>query len=456
MENKIKVSVIVAVYNAEHFLRQCLDSIAGQTLEEIEIICVNDGSTDSSPAILDEYARRDSRFRIYSKENEGLGGASARNTGLELAGGKYISILDSDDFFESDMLQKAFRRAEDTEADLVVFGGCEYDERNGNICKVNSILNEKALPEKDVFSYRDCQDQIYQISQGMAWNKLYRRTFLQRSHVRFQKVKYTDDAYFTFSHMVLAGRIAVVNEPLCYYRVNSGVSQTDGLADYPDSSYIPYITLKSSLKEWGIYDDVKQSFVNCAAAFLRYFYDKINRFEPFQYLHNRFREEIFRALDISGQREDYFYDKRLFMWYSHVMEYTAGEMAFRCARAYGSGNATGILRFEFPYKQIPRDSRIVLAGAGIMGRYYYTQLVLSGHCNVVLWAEWENPSQLNYIHSYDEVKKAEFDYALVAYVQPGLIEKAVSFLKKTGIPDYKIILGAEDYEITETYENHRD
>lgn len=440
----IKVSVIVAVYNAEKFLQQCLDSIAGQSLHNIEIICVNDGSTDRSLEILEKYAEHDNRFCIYTKENEGLGGAPARNFGLERARGEYISILDSDDFFEPDMLEKACQKADGTGADFVIFGGYEYDDKNGNTYKVPSILDEKAVPDKEIFSYLDCPDKIYQISQGMAWNKLYRRKFLERHNLRFQKIKYTDDAYFTFSHMVLAEKITVVKEGLCYYRVNTGSSQTDGLDKYPDSAYLPYTTLKTSLVEWNIYDTVKQSFMNCAVSFMRYFYDKITTYSSFWYLHDKYRNEVFDKLDIKGQQKDYFYDGRTFLWCQQILENSAGEIAFKSARAHGSEMTTGILRFRFPYDQIPKESKIAIIGAGIMGRHYYSQIMLSGYCDVTAWVEEKNPFQLSYIQSYDVLRDAEFDYVLIAYAQKRLIEKAVLYLERIGKDNKKIIFGGTD------------
>lgn len=438
-----KVSVIVAVYNTGRFLRQCMDSIVGQTLRDIEIICVNDGSTDESLSILNEYAENDSRVRVYTKENEGLGGAAARNYGLERARGEYISILDSDDFFEPDMLEKAVKRADATDADIVVFGGYEYDERNGNTYTVGSILTEKQIPDRKVFSYRDCADGLYQLSQGMAWNKLFRRSFLDKHGLRFQRIKYTDDAYFTFAHMALAERITVLKEYLCYYRVNSGISQTDGLNHYPDSAYLPYMELKKSLIEWGIYDTVKRSFVNCTACFLRYFYDKITRYEPFAYLHNKYREEIFEKLDIADAEQAYFYDSRVWLWTRQVMEQSPGEILLRAARSHGSDATTGILRFQFPYDRIERESRIVLIGAGIMGKHYYSQLMLSGYCDVVCWAERENPFGLAYISRLEDIRTCKFDYAVVAYVQPGLIEPALAILRDMGIGEDRIVMGGE-------------
>lgn len=441
--SEIIVSVIIAVYNAEPFLKQCLDSIVKQTLENIEIICVNDGSTDKSLNILNKFAESDKRIRVYTKRNEGLGGASARNYGLEHANGKYISILDSDDFFELDMLEKAVRRADATNSDIVVFGGYEYDERNGNTYTVASILNEKGIPDMEVFSYQDCADNIYQLSQGMAWNKLFRRSFLEKHGLKFQKIKYTDDAYFTFAHMALAKRITILKEYLCYYRVNSGISQTDGLNSYPDSAYLPYIELKKSLIIWGIYQDVKRSFVNCTACFLRYFYDKITCYDSFAYLHNKYREEIFEKLDIANAKQGYFYDNRVWLWTRQVMDNSAGEILLKAARAHGSDATTGILRFHFPYTRIKRESKIVLIGAGIMGRHYYSQLMLSGYCDVVCWAEQENPFDLTYISKLDEIRKYEFDYAVVAYTQSRLIEPALAVLQDMKIDKNKIIMGGE-------------
>ena len=440
-ESDVIVSVVISIYNAEKYLRQCLESISKQTLRVIEIICVNDGSTDSSLEIIEAFAKSDKRFRVFTKKNEGLGGASARNFGLTKAQGKYISILDSDDFFELDMLEKAVRKAEETNAEIVVFGGYEYDDKNGNTYKVASILNEKAIPEKIVFSYRDCANKIYQISQGMAWNKLYRRTFISKYNIQFQRIKYTDDAYFTFAYMVLADKITVLKEYLCYYRVNTGINQTAGLANYPDSAYLPYIELKKSLIHWGIYDVVKRSFINCAVSFMRYFYDRIERYTPFCYLHDKYRNEVFNALDINVQTIEKFNDKRTYIWCKQVMEHSAGELLFKTARSYGSENTTSILRFPFPYDKISRHSKIVIVGAGIMGRHYYSQVILSGYCDVVSWVEQENPFQLSYIQDYSRLRNITFDYALIAYAQPRLIENAISYLKNIGTVENKIILG---------------
>jgi len=439
----LKVSVIVAVYNTGKYLRQCLDSIVNQTLRNIEIICVNDGSTDNSLDILNEYAALDKRIKVVSKENEGLGAAPARNLGLTMIRGEYVSVLDSDDFFELDMLEKMVQKAEETGADIVMCAGMEYDNRNGCKIKVQSILNQNIIPEKTVFSHKDYPNSIYQLTGGMAWNKLFRRTFLDKHNLRFQRIKYIDDAYFTFANMALAEKIAIVNEPLAYYRIYSGSSQTDGLDAYPESSYLPCVELKKSLIDWGIYETVKRSFVNCAASLIRYIYDKIGTFEAYEFLHNKLRDEIFSALDISNQPKDFFHDFRMYQWQKQVSENSAGKLAFMAARALSCGNTTTALRFKIP-SSIPANSKIVIFGAGIMGRHFYSSIISSTHCDVVLWCGSEYLGKFSYIRDISEVNNVEFDFVLIAYTQPHLIKNAIDYLNSMGVPNEKIILGGID------------
>ena len=118
------VSVILPCYNASRHLRQCLDSILRQTLSSIEILCVDDGSTDDTLSILRDYQSTDPRIRVICQENAGAG--AARNAGLALSSGTYLSFLDADDFFEPDMLEKAVAAAEEYRADYVVFRSDRY------------------------------------------------------------------------------------------------------------------------------------------------------------------------------------------------------------------------------------------------------------------------------------------------------------------------------------------
>ena len=139
------MSVIIPVYNIERHLRQCLDSVTGQTLTELEIICVDDGSTDGSPEILADYAQRDGRFQIITQPNTGPG--VARNTGMDRATGEYLIFLDSDDWFEPDFLERMVAKAKETGADVTICRAVEFDTQTGRELPSEWMLKTEGLPK---------------------------------------------------------------------------------------------------------------------------------------------------------------------------------------------------------------------------------------------------------------------------------------------------------------------
>ena len=206
------VSVIVPVYNSEKYLRQCLDSIVNQTLKDIEIICVDDGSTDGSAAILNEYAIRDKRIKVLYRQN--LSAGQARNTGMDVATGEYLSFLDSDDFFEPDMLEKLYLAAKSKNADMSMCNARKYDDTR------HRFLPLEAFPAKtpDVITATDKNINFYDFIIPAAWNKLFRRTFVTDYNLRFQDIKFCNDIGFSFCAAAAAQKIAIVREALINYR----------------------------------------------------------------------------------------------------------------------------------------------------------------------------------------------------------------------------------------------
>lgn len=435
-----KVSVIIPVYNVEKYLRQCLDSVVNQTLKDIEIICVNDDSPDNSLEILNEYAAKDSRIKVFSKENEGLGAASARNLGLDNATGEYLSILDSDDFFDLEMLEKSYNKAKATNADVVVFGAYRYDENTEQISVIEYLLNKKYLPEHDLFSHKDWGEFIFQITYAAPWNKLFKREFIENHKIRFQRVKIIDDFYFTQLSIALAEKITVLPEYLCYYREGTGVSQTDSLSISPDSSWMALAKLKESLVECNIYDEVKQSFVNIAARILRNNCDNKGVYSLFEDLYNKCKTELFDLFDITGKPKEYFYDERVYDWCCMVSTHSAGELAFESARAYGSKNTTAVLRFELPKGKIPKGCKLAIIGCGVAAKFYYSQILLSDYCDVVVWVDKNGSEKLNSVKKFEDLASGEFEYALITYTQQKLIDEAKEYLKAMGIREDNVIL----------------
>lgn len=218
IQNKIKytpkVSIVVPVYNVEPYLEECLNSIIKQTLKEIEIICVDDGSTDNSLKILQEYAKKDKRFTIITQKN--LYAGVARNAGLSVAKGEYLSFLDSDDFFEPKMLEKMYKKAIKEKADICV---CEFDIFIDGKCVSNMHrgINKKYINGNSTFKPDDIK-YLYSFTNPAAWNKLYQHDLLKMYNLRFQNLFSCNDIEFTFSALSMSSKITVVPEILLHYR----------------------------------------------------------------------------------------------------------------------------------------------------------------------------------------------------------------------------------------------
>ena len=145
-----KITVLVAIFNAEKYLHKCLDSLVDQTLQDIQIVCINDCSTDSSRSIVESYASKDNRFVLINLD-ENKGQAVARNMGLEVADGEYITMLDSDDWFESDSLEKAYFAAKNSDADCVLFRLVQYYEENGRVEEYRNRTDKISFSGEDAF-----------------------------------------------------------------------------------------------------------------------------------------------------------------------------------------------------------------------------------------------------------------------------------------------------------------
>lgn len=217
-----KVSVLVPVYNVEKYLKKCLDSILKQTLKDIEIICINDGSTDSSLTILEEYSKKDSRIKIINKPNSGYG--NSMNIGLDSAIGEYIGIIESDDFADSKMFETLYNIAKTKEADIVKSDWYCYWTKGNSDIKANAVPKELS---GRVFS---AKDKLFVLKmQPAIWSGIYKREFLKSKNVRFLETpgaSYQDTGFY-FKAMMQASSIIFTSEAFVHYRqdnLNSSVN----------------------------------------------------------------------------------------------------------------------------------------------------------------------------------------------------------------------------------------
>ncbi|WP_304708931.1 glycosyltransferase family 2 protein [uncultured Rikenella sp.] len=211
MMKEYKVSVIVPCYNAEQFLTRCLDSLVNQTLEGIEIICVNDASPDNGIAILRDYeARYPNVVVIDLKENVRQGGA--RNRGIEIARGEYIGFVDADDWTASDMYEKLYIRAKETGADVIACGYDTIDSTGKQLCQDHPVNLGIGGPVTQ-------SDLI--IQSGSIWGKLIAKELLIQSGLRFPEQIFYEDNYFNAILGTLIQHYEVIPEPLYHYYVNT-------------------------------------------------------------------------------------------------------------------------------------------------------------------------------------------------------------------------------------------
>lgn len=242
----IKVSVIIPIYNEEKYLEECLKSVVGQTLREIEIICVNDGSTDDSKYIMDEYAKKDSRIKAIHKENTGYG--NSVNCGLEVATGEYIGIVESDDTISKEMYKTLYSLSEEGTVDIIKgnFWNCYYDTENKNT-PVNIYVNQERDGVVEM-------DEPFTLSQNpeilwghpSIWSAIYRREFLENNQIKFieEEGASWEDNLFFHETLCKAKGIVWINKPLYYYRKNNPYSSSNCQKD----SSIPFVRMKQNLE----------------------------------------------------------------------------------------------------------------------------------------------------------------------------------------------------------------
>ena len=205
-----KVSVIVPVYNVEKFLPRCLDSIINQTLKDIEIICINDGSPDNSLQILEDYAKKDSRIRIINQENSGP--SVSRNKGILMAQGEYIGFVDSDDWLDVDFYEKLYAAAQKYDADIAACGIKVYRKYS----RVNYML--KYTKESCV---DDLERKLYLCDVPETcnvWNKIYRTTFIKNNNIEFEVgINFGEDVSFTMEALYFSENLVTIPNTLYNY-----------------------------------------------------------------------------------------------------------------------------------------------------------------------------------------------------------------------------------------------
>lgn len=271
-----KISVIIPIYNGGNYLRDCLDSILMQTLDDIEILCIDDASTDPTGSILSEYQKRDSRILIVTnQQNQGAG--ISRNIGLNMAKGKYVIFLDGDDVFEPDMLQETYQRAETYKADVCVFREDQfYESIQEHMSYPYSRSISKSLEEQGAFGPERIKDIIFNLWNGWAWDKLFLRKFILDNKLSFQEMRSSEDGFFVHAALAISKRITFLNKVYVHHRINRSSSLSNSRDSSWECCYIYLQGLRKYLIDKKLFSCFEKSFMNWAADFLYWNYWSLN------------------------------------------------------------------------------------------------------------------------------------------------------------------------------------
>ena len=305
----IDISVVIPVYNIEKHLDETLSSVIKQTKSDIEIICVDDGSTDSSKDILYKFALSDSRIKVIDQVNSVAG--IARNTGLKHATGKYVAFLDSDDVYEIDMLEKMYDKAEKYNLDVVVCRSDKFTNTIDDAVSNNGCIKKYLLPEQEVFSSFDIKKNFFMIFIWWPWDKLFKKAHIEKLAIEFQGLRTTNDLFFVAASVVAADRISYIDDVLVHHRVGNKHTLSVTREKSWDCFKIALDKLKEFLVDKDLYLRFQRDFINYCLHFSLWHLETITG-KSFFLLYEKLGQEWFKELEMLKQPISFYYDRGLY------------------------------------------------------------------------------------------------------------------------------------------------
>lgn len=306
-----KVSIIVPIFNNEDYLRECLESIRNQSFKYFEVICVDDGSTDSSARIVDYFAKKDLRFHYLFQQNQGAG--SARNLGIEKSRGEFLMFLDGDDIFEPEFVEKMYEKVYTYDADIAI---CKANKLRGTEIKKARYIDFNILQGRKSLKLSEIPEKAFQIFQLVPWNKIYRADFVKKEGIRFQNLKNSNDTFFVGSCLLLAKKISIVNKALVNYRIHetSLVRKKD---EYPLCFLEALAAIKQLMLKKEIFSTYEKSYINRVVDNIFWNYRQIK--EETQRQINSEVIAFCKSEKLDKYDRDYFFDPKAYDFIKELM-----------------------------------------------------------------------------------------------------------------------------------------
>ena len=307
-----KVSVIIPVYNVEKYIRQTLDSVVNQTFKDIEIIIVDNKSTDKTLEIIEEYAKNDKRFVIY-KNSENLKQGIARNFGVQMARGQYIFFIDGDDYMELNAIERLYEKITETDSDITICTWNQFDDLTGKIDKNHVYAKLKQIPEEfdnKTFNWRDIKYSVFWQT-SVPWDKMYKREFLIKKDVKFPGEIFFEDNVFVYDALFKAEKISILREDLILYRCNRKNAVTNS-RNHIFFDYLKIFNLiGDNLKKIGLFDEMKYYYWDYKVITLYWWFMKIRL--PYKKKFFNMMKYDFKHLDMEESDKEFVRNRTLFL-----------------------------------------------------------------------------------------------------------------------------------------------
>ena len=382
--DRVSISIIVPVHNVDQYLRKCLDSIIAQTYDDFEVLLIDDGSEDQSGIICNEYEARYTYIHAYHQENAGV--VRAREKGVYFARGKYLSFIDADDWIEPCFLQKLMENMDKYDADIVITGHSQDTE--GQKRKVKNNIEAGVYEDEALSSFYKKMLQYntsYEFGvEPFLWNKLFKRElFMICARGLDPEIREAEDAAIVFPYLLHSRKIVVTEDCLYHYVYRKSSATNERKFNY---------------------------FENISRLFL--------------YLNRKFQETEYYDIMLPQLGP-----------YMRMLVYIENPDAFAEEGKY-----------MFPFRKVPVDSRIVLYGAGHVGKVYHHQIRVSKYCQIVAWVDAayskEELRQLGVI-APQIIRKADYDFIVIGIENREVIGIVKKMLLGMGVLKEKIVFADE-------------
>ncbi len=459
------ISVIVPFYNEEKYISQCIDSLLAQSYINIEIICVNDGSTDNSADIVRSYQKNDNRIKLLEQSNQYAG--VARNNGMKIARGEYMMFLDADDYFEHVFIEKMYSIIEEGDNDVAICNSKGFNEISKKLHSLGTAaLNIQALAGAGhEFAPIEVKNTLFQLTAGWAWDKIFRSDFIKENGIEFQDTKVSNDARFVNIACTLARRIAVTEEKLVVHRSHVNTSIEFNKIECWEHMIEMLRSLKEELIKRKLYKDYAISYINFAAGIIVAYLSTAFEERRFNELYKSFREKLSVEFELRKYKEDIFLDKSIYRTLQKALY--CSPIQFLCYRSeqledvlqmanetiYEMNETickmndaiTHYLKYKhwyFPEERYTEGTRFALYGYGKVGRDFAWQINNSKYSELVtiIDKKWEElRDEKVRVVGLDKINQFDFDYVIVSVRNKEAAIEIIDAIKAYDIPNEKIV-----------------